>query len=280
MTNKVCCIWYPAGGFGHFINSILTIYGQGFVRPSNTEFSFSSTGDSHSLELVALKYYNDPADYKFSFDRPEIYSVLIDNGNNNETKRFLNYFDNPQVIKVCYTNHSWPIIARTMIEKGMRVEFDQEVNVDSDSWPTTEDWALREKYFLFLRDNHLRSAWKTDIDCNNLLIDNMLDYARFKKQLANFGIVTEPFEPIWATWKQVNKKYIDPCEVAQCILDNIDKDESLTHITDIWTQAVVYYYIWLEYRFEVPHNDYSNWFTNTKDISIMLNKHGVLVDTN
>lgn len=280
MTNKVCCIWYPAGGFGHFINSILTIYGQGFVRPNNTEFSFSSTGDSHALELVAPKYYNDPVDYTFSFDRTEIYSVLIDNGNNNETKRFLNYFNNPKVIKVCYTNHTWPIIARTMIEKGMRTEFEQEVKLDLDSWSTNEDWALREKYFLFLRDNHLRSAWKTDIDCDNLLIDNMLDYTRFKNQLANFGIVTESFEPIWTTWKQANKKYIDPCEVAQYILDNIDNDKPLTHITDIWTQAVVYYYIWLEYQFEVPHNDYSNWFTNTKDISIMLNKYGVLVDTN
>lgn len=273
-------MWYPAGGFGHFINSILTLYGQGFVRPNNTEFSFSNDGNSHALELVAPKYYNDPEDYNFSFEQSEIYSVLVDNGNNNETKRFLNYFSNPQVIKVCYTDYSWPIIARTMIEKGMRVGFDQEVNLDSDAWPTTEDWALREKYFLFLRDNHLRSAWRNDSACSNLLVEDLLKYKRFKDRLISFGIVTETFEDFWLEWRKANNKYIDPCETARYVLDNIDKEESLTHISDIWTQAVVYYYIWLTYEFEVPHNDYNNWFTNTKDISIMLNKHGVLVDTN
>jgi hypothetical protein len=40
----------------------------------------------------------------------------------------------------------------------------------------------------------------------------------------------------------------------------------LTHITDIWTQAVVYYYIWLEFGIEVPHNDFANFFTNTDQI--------------
>ena len=29
--------------------------------------------------------------------------------------------------------------------------------------------------------------------------------------------------------------------------------------------------------FEVPHNDYSNWFTNTDDIVTMLTNHGVTV---
>lgn len=279
---KTCCIWYPAGGFGHFVNSILTLYGHGFVRPSNKEFCFSDTGDSHALELVAPKYHNDPEEYKFSFNQEGIYSVLVDNGNNNETKKFLTYFENPQVIKICYSDYTWPIVARTMIEKGMRVGFDQEIAVDSVAWSTNENWAVREKYFLFLRDNHLRSAWRSDPNCNNLLIDDLLDYSRFKNQLNDFGIVTDSFEDLWNAWSETNKKYLEPCEIAHSILDSVDSGEyyPLTHINDIWTQAVVYYYIWLKYNFEVPHNDYASWFTNVKDISIMLNNHGVLVDSN
>ena len=66
---------------------------------------------------------------------------------------------------------------------------------------------------------------------------------------------------------------------AQDIIKNIksNKDVDLTMITDVWTQAVVYYYIWLEFHVEVPHNDYSNWFTNTEEVAIMLNNHGVIV---
>jgi hypothetical protein len=279
---KIWCIWYPAGGFGHFVNGILTLYGHGFIRPNNKQFNFSDVGDSHALELVAPKYYHDPEEYKFLFDQEGLYSVLVDNGINNETKRFLDYFADSKVIKICYSDHSWPVIARTMIEKGMRVDFDQEVKISADAWPTTENWVLREKYFLFLRDNHLRSAWRADPTCDNLLLDDLVAYTKFKQQLVEFGITTEPFEELWQNWLETNKKYLEPCKIAQNILDSINLNEqySLNHIVDVWTQAIVYYYIWLKYRFEVPHNDYANWFTNVEDISIMLNKHGVLVDSN
>jgi hypothetical protein len=62
------------------------------------------------------------------------------------------------------------------------------------------------------------------------------------------------------------------------VKNNVSFD--LEHIIDVWNQAVIYYYIWLEFGIEVPHNNYSNWFANTQEIVIMLNKHGVLVDTN
>ena len=52
---------------------------------------------------------------------------------------------------------------------------------------------------------------------------------------------------------------------------------SLNNVTDLYTQAVIYYFIWLEFNVEVPHNDFSDWFTNTDEIVIMLNKLGVIV---
>ena len=29
----IYCVQYPSGGFGHFINAILTLHGVEFVRP-------------------------------------------------------------------------------------------------------------------------------------------------------------------------------------------------------------------------------------------------------
>jgi hypothetical protein len=84
---------------------------------------------------------------------------------------------------------------------------------------------------------------------------------------------------LWSKWRTANATYIDPIKDAKSVLNYVKMQCSsdLTHITDIWTQAVVYYYIWLEFGIEVPHNDYANWFTNTNDIVIMLDKHGVKI---
>ena len=64
-------------------------------------------------------------------------------------------------------------------------------------------------------------------------------------------------------------------KVLSCVITK--QSDDLTHITDIWSQAVIYYYIWLKYNVEVPHNDYANWFTNTKEIVTMLRDNGVEV---
>lgn len=274
----IYCVWYPSGGFGHFINAVLTLHGNEFVRPATLKYQFSTTGDSHNLELVAKKYFMNPSHYDFNFDLPGIYTVLIDNGINDESKQFLTVFDSAQILKLCYSDYTWPIVSRTMIEKAMSVNFDTEVTVDCKAWPSTESWTQREKYFLFLRDNVLRHNWRQDAQCNNLYLDDFLNYQQLRRQLDKFGIGTTEFEPLWQQWYESNARYLTPVITATNILNYVRsrQEHDLTQYNDIWLQAVVYYYIWLEYQIEVPHNDYSNWFTNTKDIVIMLDTYGVL----
>lgn len=265
-TSKIHCVWYPSGGFGHYVNAVLSLYGKGYARPSNT-LILSKSGDSHSLSLVAPKYLHEPADYHFSFESDLNYSVLIDNGINNESTRFRQFFPDAKITKICYSDFSWPVIARTMIIKAMNKDFDSEVNIDANRWDTTETWALREKYFLFLRDHHLRAAWKPDSISHPLFLEDFFEYNTFRKTL---GIDFDDFELVHRQWQTANTQYFQPVLTAQKILQG-----QFVPVTDVWTQAVVYYQIWCNYGIEVPSNDYSNWFTSYNDIVTILSKHGV-----
>ena len=245
----IYCVWYPTGGFGHFINAVLTLHGENFIRPVG-QLTFSKTGDSHNLDLVTPKYFKERWPGKIEFINNRNYCVLIDNGINNESDRFKSTFPNSNVIKICYNDFSWPVIARTLIDKVM-------IGV------------------------HLRHAWRPTTNDGTIYINDLFNYSHFFDVLNSFTRI-EPFEDLWNEWRKANTLYIDSVEIADTIIKHVQSNESydLSHIKDIWTQAIVYYYIWLEFKFEVPHNDYSDWFTNTKDIAKMLIDHGVTIDSN
>jgi hypothetical protein len=263
----IYCVWYPSGGFGHFINAVLSLYGTNFARPKN-QLEFSANGSSHSLDLCAKKYRHDPDNYWFDFDPNINYSVLIDNGINNQGEKFRTAFPGACVIRICYTDHSWPVIARTMIAKAIV----NNINTQLPSWDTA-DWAVREKYFLFLRDHELRSAWRPTDDFI-VHVDDLFEYSQFYNALVSCGVELSNFETIWNQWRSANRLYIDPVQTAQGIINKIKQkiNQDLSNISDLWTQAVIYYFIWLEFGIEVPHNDYADWFTNTNDIVIMLDR--------
>lgn len=272
----IYCVWYPPGSFGHFINALLTLHGENFVRPNN-RLTFSKTGNSHNLDLVVPQYLNDfyPSDVEFLHDKN--YCVLVDNGLYNEGDKFKSIFPNSTVVKICYNNFSWPVLARTAIEKAMESNIEDQLPLESN-WDTDAPWARREKYFLFLRDHDLRHAWKPTTDDFIVYINDLFTYSRLFDVL-NSVVKVEPFEDLWQEWRKSNALYIDPIETADAVIKYVlsNKSSDLTYVKDIWTQAVIYYYIWLQFGVEVPHNDYSNWFTNTNNIVTMLSKHGVNV---
>ena len=101
----IYCVWYPCGGFGHFINAVLTLHGKNFVRPSNS-LKFSDTGDSHSLDLVTPKYQCNYWSGDIEFLPDKDYCVLIDNGINDENDNFKSVFPLATIIKICYSTDS------------------------------------------------------------------------------------------------------------------------------------------------------------------------------
>lgn len=269
----IYCVWYPSGGFGHFINAILSLHGENFAQPLDKKIKFSSTGDSHSVDLVAPKYFRNPTNYQFNFDSSYNYSVLIDNGINNEDQKFLDVFPNAQIIKLCYSDYSWPIVANTLIQKAMNSEISKELIIDKQYWLEESNWAVREKYFLFLRDHPLRNAWRPSEFSQNLFVED-LEYINLKKFLNSIKIKTSNFYNEWLEWNHHNQKYFSPVETAKQIINSLEQNiiVNLSNITDIWTQAVVYYYIWLRYNVEVPHNTYKHFFSNTLQIRAWLIK--------
>ena len=265
-TSKLYCVWYPSGGFGHYINAVLSLHGHGFARPQQ-QLTFSKNGNSHALDVVAPAYFKDPNDYQFDFDPELNYSVLVDNGITNEGTRFRQYFPDATVIKMCYSDFSWPVVAHTMIIKAMRSSIESELCIDSSGWDSVAPWVQREKYFLFLRDHSFRHMWKPDSISTPIMIEDLLDYQTLIKKI---NVEVDDFEASWHQWKKSNEQYFLPTMIAQRILNG-----QFELVSDVWTQAVVYYQIWCRYGVEVPHNDYSNWFTSYDDIVIMLDKHGV-----
>jgi hypothetical protein len=267
----IYCVWYPSGGFGHFINAVLTLHGKNFVKPDNVSLVIGANGHSHHLKLAVPIYFKDQP-YKFTFNPELNYSVLIDNGIDNETKNFLALFPGAKIIKMCYSDHSWPIVAKTLIIKAMESTFETELAVDHN-WPTQESWAVREKYFLFLRDHYLRYKWKSDPLVNCIDVIHLCNYNALEREFEQIGIELKNFALDWNQWYTGNYgEYILPTAIAttvlNCVKTNITMD--LTQITDIWTQSVILFYLWLEYRVEIPYNDYKEFFKDSQELSTCI----------
>jgi hypothetical protein len=267
----IYCIWYPSGGFGHFVNAVLTLHGNNFARPTNT-VSFSQAGDLHQLDLVLPKYFHNQQYQLPLIDSNKNYSVLVDNGINDESTTFKKVFtDSAKVIKICYDDHSWPIVARTSINKAMKTDLNSALPL-GDNWNVSDPWAVREKYFLYLRDHPLRNCWRLDSAVFSLTIDTLLNYQNLKKSLDAFEIDCDNFENLHNLMISNNQVYLSGVNYADNVINAIKNNiyMDLSHITDLWDQAVINYFIQYNFNFEVPANTYANWFSNTSEISRLL----------
>lgn len=269
----IYCIWYPSGGFGHFVNAVISLHGNGFSRPAGS-FSLGYNGNSHPVPLTLPKYKNTQiTPYELpTLDSKINYTVLVDNGINDESQGFLLNFPGAEIIKICYDDWSWPVVAHTHVTKAMNSVLNKEIFADFSLWPENEAWSQREKFFLYLRDHDLRHQWRPNDHNKVLKIDQFKNYDSMYKALEDIGIELEDFNPEWNQWWQHNQIYFESTILAEKVISAIEEDTKLelSTITDIWTQAVIYYFIWLHFGREVPHNDFAEFFTNTSQIRSWL----------
>jgi hypothetical protein len=159
-------------------------------------------------------------------------------------------------------------VAKTMIDKAMQSTVSEQLVVDCDKWNIDEPWAVREKYFLFLRDHTLRKAWQPAKNVTNLLINDVLEYSQLHTQLSTSGVELSNFESLHWAWQQANKQYINSVTNSELVVKSIKNNVNVTldHISSVWDQAVLYYFLWINFDQEVPHNDYANFFPDTATI--------------
>jgi hypothetical protein len=100
----------------------------------------------------------------------------------------------------------------------------------------------------------------------------MLTYVSMTRVLLKANIRTNEFNDLWNRWYAANYLYIRPIVSAQEIIKDIKQgnNKSLAEITDVWEQAVIYYFLWVEFNQEVPHNDYADFFNETDTIKAWL----------
>lgn len=271
----IYCVWYPSGGFGSYLSAVLDRYGKNFVKPDNKHIILSADGNSHLNTKIVPIYRNSLSSYEFEFDHSKgNYSVLIDNGINDEGTEFLNVFPNSQIIKVCYNDQSWPVVAHTMIVKAQKKTLESELSVDQSHWSSHEDWTVREKYFLFLTEHYLRSRWNSDQRFSSLDVNQVWNYHDLVEFFESIGIAVDSFEHDHLQWQQANQKYFEPVHLANTIIEHVKQKQNidLSHINDIWCQAVINYFVYVEFGIVVPANTYANWFNTTEQLWIMIDE--------
>lgn len=290
----VVSIQYPSGGFGHTIHVVLSMFGKNFVgAPVNYEFGIS--GDSHGFPNFLPKLF-DTSNYNVeSFNESlsniqdnKNVTVLIDSGISDDSIDFKKLILSDYSIRICYDDWSWPLLAKLFYTRCMssvnstKHSISDFISPDNIHWAAnkSQPWAVREKYFLYLRDHHFRQQWRPVDGCVTLPVEKILNYKSLYHVLNQWFEVNE-FEDFHKQWHRVNKEHFDFYFDCLHIIDCVESKKSLdlTAIDDLFSQSVVYYYIWLKYNVEVPHNDYSNWFTNSDEIVTMLTKHGVEIDS-
>jgi hypothetical protein len=286
---KVVSIQYPSGGFGHFIHVILSKYGCGFSG-QQIKYNFGVGGDSHAYPVLLPKYFTTNYDinaytqYLNNIDS-EFVTVLIDSGIENDSNEFRKFIKSYWSIRICYDDWSWPLLAKMFYTRCMSAvnaqpqHLSQWISPSENQWPDIDaDWAKREKFFLYLRDHTFRNNWRADSDSDlNLPITHLLDYNLLHNSL-NSLIEVDDFDEFYRQWYDANQEHFDFYLKANEIISQLDNNMDISDVSDLYTQAVVYYYIWLKFKFEIPHNDYAKWFTNTKEIVTMLKDHGVNID--
>lgn len=270
----IYCVWYPSGGYGSFVTAIIDRFGKNFARPDAVEYEFSDNGNSHAANKTITPYRRIPLHYKVDIkDTTNHHCVAIDPGiDNKDNLKFLDQFPSARVIKITYDKYSWPVIAKTMIIKAMKSTLDQQLALENH-WPSSEPWAVREKYFLYLVDNQLQNQWLKDNQFDCIDIAQIWEYKNFVNALQSADIELEDFRDTHQQWQQSNQVYFEPIIRSQQIVQQIRMQQhaDLSDITDLWAQAVVNYYIRIEFGVTVPANTYANWFENTSEILNLLN---------
>lgn len=283
---KVIGIQYPSGGFGHFLHVVLNRFCPGFSN-IDKNYKFGPGGDSHDYPCLLPKYYTkdsfNVAVYQKIIETlsNDYVTFLIDCGLNDDSDSWKQFVRVDNLIRICYNDRSWPLLAKMFYTRCMSAVDQKKYRIEDfilpeeTLWPGRPDWAIREKFFLYLRDHQFRKYWRPTADAHNIEITTLFDYDLLRTEIAEWN--PNAFDGFYKNWFEKNREHFDfyfhANQISTAIKKNIPMDIRSTK--DIFTQATVYYFLWLDYEFAVPHNEHANWFNNTHEIVALLQKNQI-----
>lgn len=294
-SKNLLLVSYPSGGYGFYMARLINFFVTNVIKTSDL-FQFDETGTSHLLPLVAGDIHFEQNHNLRSID--QIYQSDIDQQkyiiipycpgiNNDNPYKIEKDFPNSKIIRLYYQDNTWPLVFQNCIIKAANDTLEKKVKFESERFGSSDDWAQRENYTLLCQHHELREKWKPHANKHWLNIDI-------------YDLITNPHGCLYkvAEFIDGNLEQIDlldhkhqqflnanPHTVQHLanlqIVNDLLKEKSLNHITELYQQAVINFYVKCKFDFWVPPNDYADWFTNTTQIVKMLNQHGIrLFDQN
>lgn len=280
---------YPSGGYGFYLARLINSFVTNVVRTPDS-FLFDHLGTSHGLPLVAGEIHAEhnrtlrsvDVEYKKDIDQQKYIIIPYCPGIQNDTTDVVkNNFLNAKIIRLCYHDNTWPLVFQNCIIKAGTGTLEDNVEFDSKKFGSSEPWAQRENFSLICEDHYYRNMWKEHDHERFLNIDIfklLTDPHQCLTQIANFikgTVIESSVLPIrHQQFLDANPNTVMHLEILR-IVDSLALEQHLTHISHLYHQAVLNFYIQSKYNVVIPANDYANWFTNTKEIVKMLQDQGV-----
>jgi hypothetical protein len=285
--SNLLVIEYPSGGFGFYVARLINQHINGVIKTPDS-LEFDALGTSHLLETATITIgpVNRPTwelhvypEYQNQYKLGQ-YPVIpacpgINFGSGNLNKQF------PNITTIYYNDDTWPLVFYNCIYKAKQGDIVLDVSFNSNAFGSTDNWALRENYTLMLASSELRNQWS--INSNNLSLSISVTEiiknpkAVIKNIAKHYGLKVNSFDGLG----DLHNKFLKSNPQINLhfsiihAVENLNLLQDLGFVNSIYWQAVFNFYIQQKYQIEIPVNDYANWFTNTKDVVIMLNNLGV-----
>ena len=133
---KPIIIHYPSGGFGNFINVLISMCFDAIDTPEK-DFKFSADGNSHDFPKSTWCHYED----NIRLLRDDI--LLVDSGIERDyIEPIIEKFPNSPIIRMCIDEKSKSIVTQTCRYKAERSQF----VLDGEWWEQREQYTLMYHY--------------------------------------------------------------------------------------------------------------------------------------
>lgn len=280
MKDRALLIHYPSGGFGHFMNALLSLCTDEFYV-ADSGIDFSNSGDSHSFLLSAVKWARTNPDYKFTpFDWAQglnrRHIVLVDLGIVNDSHTTVRKkFKQNYIVRMCIDQPARSIVYQTCLYKAQKKEFEFEYDAD---WQRREEFTKQYQYCDESQDYFLNNFQPVD-DQNvvNVLISWLFTDFDLVLSTLEVGLDVEirrdQARELHRQFLLVNGRYATGLFWANRILASLDDGSNLdlSDCNTLHDQGYINYLLAKRYQIpEIPAYDYRDWFANTAQISTFI----------